>query len=152
MRIPAIALSLLLLTGEAAAAASDLHWLAGHWCGSNRGVVNEEVWLAPRAGSLVGMHRDSKDGRMRGYEYFRIVEDGGDLVYWAQPNGIAPVAFRATATTANAVDFLNPAHDFPKRVSYRRIDANTLVARIDDGTDNGRRAEWTWRLDCKLDP
>jgi uncharacterized protein DUF6265 len=143
-----VVLALMVVAGNVSGAVTDLHWLAGAWCGTNQGVVNEEVWLPPRAGSLVGVHRDSKDGRLRGFEYFRIVEDGDDLVYWAQPNGIAAVAFRARTVGANAVDFLNPAHDFPKRVSYRRIDQQTLVARIDDGTDRGQRIEWTWRLDC----
>ena len=111
-------------------------------------MYNEEAWLAPRDGSFVGMHRDTRDGAPRGFEFFRIVEDGAGLVYWAQPGGIAPVPFRATNATASAVDFVNAAHDFPKRVSYRRTGPRTLVARIDDGSDTGRHVEWTWTLDC----
>ena len=143
-------LVLMVLAGSVSGAVSDLRWLAGHWCGINKGIANEEVWLAPGAGSLIGMHRDSKDGELRGFEYFRIIENGNDLVYWAQPNGITAVAFRATWVGTNAVDFVNLEHDFPKRISYRRIDGQTLIARIDDGTEFGRRIEWTWGLDCRI--
>ena len=61
-------LVLMVLAGSVSGAVSDLRWLAGHWCGINKGIANEEVWLAPGAGSLIGMHRDSKDGELRGLE------------------------------------------------------------------------------------
>ena len=130
------------------AGAADLAWLAGTWCGDSGGVYNEEVWLAPRGGSLLGMHRDTRAGALRGFEFLRIVEDGGELVYWAQPEGAPAVPFRAAAPSGQSVDFVNAGHDFPKRIRYRRLDANTLYARIDDGTDAGRHREWTWRRDC----
>jgi len=136
------------IAATAHAGVDELLWLAGHWCGTHRGVLSEEVWLPPRAGSLLGMHRDSKAGMFMGFEFFRIVEEGTDLVYWTQPNGQPALAFRAKAISRNSVAFVNAAHDFPKRISYRRIDANTLLARIDDGTDDGKRMEWTWRDDC----
>ena len=79
LRKRSVVLALMVVAGNVAGAVTDLQWLAGAWCGTNQGIVNEEVWLPPRAGSLVGMHRDSKDGRLRGFEYFRIVEDGDPL-------------------------------------------------------------------------
>jgi hypothetical protein len=138
-------LSGLLFSSGAFAGANDLHWLAGHWCGTTKGgVMNEEIWLAPRAGSLLGMHRDSKDGKFVGFEFFRIVEDGAELVYWTQPSGRPAIAFRAKKVGNDSVSFLKPDHDFPKRITYRRIDADTLMARIDDGTDSGKSMEWRW--------
>jgi len=147
-------LSLLLLAAavalpaRASPAIDELDWLAGHWCGENRGTFNEEVWLAPRAGSLVGMHRDSRDGALKGFEFFRIVADGDRLVYWTQPGGRAAIAFHARSAADGRVDFINPDHDFPKRIRYRRVDSTTLHARIDDGTDTGPSMEWIWTLDC----
>lgn len=130
------------------AAADALDWLAGHWCGSKGGVFSEETWLAPRAGTLIGMHRDSREGKLAGFEYFRIVEDGDALVYWTQPNGKPAIAFRAQTAGKDRVEFTNSAHDFPKRISYHRIDAATLHARIDDGTEHGRQMQWNWQRDC----
>jgi hypothetical protein len=139
-------LLLMFNAGAACAGATDLTWLAGTWCGDDKGTLNEEVWLAPRAGSLVGAHRDTRGDALRGFEFFRIVEDGDALVYWAQPGGKVAVAFRGKPA-GQSIDFVNPQHDFPKRIRYRR-DGDTLYARIDDGTDTGPRHEWTWRRNC----
>ena len=138
----------LALAQTAHAGIGDLAWLAGAWCGENRGTFNEETWLAPRAGSMIGLHRDSKGARLKGFEFFRIVEDGDTLVYWTQPGGAPAIAFRASAIGKESVDFSNPAHDYPKRIRYRRVDAGTLHARIDDGRDEDRGVEWTWKRGC----
>jgi hypothetical protein len=142
---------MLLIANSVFADIKRLDWLTGHWCGSNYGVQNEEVWLAPQAGSMLGMHRDidTQLGKLKGFEFFRIVEDGAELVYWTQPGGKPAIAFRASKVDNDAVDFLNAEHDFPKRIRYRRIDANTLVARIDNGTNSGPSMEWHWSLNCK---
>lgn len=139
-------LILLLHAGAAGAGATDLAWLAGTWCGDDDGTWNEEVWLAPRGGSLVGAHRDTRGDALRGFEYFRIVEDGDALVYWAQPGGKPAVAFRGKPA-GQTIDFVNAQHGFPKRIRYRR-EGDTLYARIDDGTDDGPRHEWSWQRRC----
>lgn len=104
--------------------------------------------MVPRGGSLLGMHRDSKQETLAGFEYFRIVEEGGELVYWTQPGGKPAIAFKGKPGAANSIAFTNDQHDFPKRIIYRRVDADTLLARIDDGTDHGPVMEWTWHLGC----
>ena len=132
--------------GAACAGAGDLAWLAGSWCGGDNGAWDEEIWLAPRAGSLIGAHRDTRGDALRGFEFFRIVEDGDALVFWAQPGGRPAVPFRGRPS-GQSIDFVNLQHAFPKRIHYQR-EGDTLHARIDDGTDSGRRQEWTWRRNC----
>jgi hypothetical protein len=139
-------LLLMLHAGAACAGAADLAWLTGTWCGDDNGTWDEETWLAPRAGSLIGAHRDTRGDVLRSFEFFRIVEDGDALVFWAQPGGRPAVPFRGKAS-GQSIDFVNAQHAFPKRISYSR-EGDTLRARIDDGTENGRRQEWTWRRNC----
>jgi hypothetical protein len=150
-KLSALSTGLVLFTANAYADISQLAWLAGNWCGDNHGVHNEEIWLAPRGASMIGMHRDIDVGRnaLVGFEFFRIVEDGAELVYWTQPGGKPATAFRANTVADNTVEFINPQHDFPKRIRYRRIDETTLVARIDDGTSMGPSMEWRWQLNCQ---
>lgn len=131
------------------AAAAELDWLAGRWCGSNDGVFNEEEWMAPRAGVLVGMHRDTRDGKPAGIEFLSIVRQEGRWIYLARPNGQPPVPFAAEALTAQEAVFVNAQHDFPKRVRYRRLSATQLQASIDDGRDDGQRMQWLWTRDCE---
>lgn len=134
------------------ASAGDLDWLAGHWCGQQGKTFSEETWMAPRAGLLVGMHRDTRDGKAIGFEFMRIAQQDGRWVLLAQPGGAAVTAFPAEQVEKGRVVFANPAHDFPKRVIYAQPDGDTLHARVDDGRDGGQAMEWTWRRDCIAPP
>ena len=134
------------------ALAGDLDWLAGHWCGANGKTFSEETWMAPRGGLLVGMHRDTRDGKVAGFEFMRIARQEGRWVFLAQPGGSAVTPFPAERVEERRIVFANPAHDFPKRVIYSRPDADTLHARVDDGRDDGKALEWAWRRDCVAPP
>ncbi|HSJ07728.1 MAG TPA: DUF6265 family protein [Longimicrobiales bacterium] len=125
---------------------ADLGWLGGCWEGTlANGAVYEEVWLAPRDGTLLGLARMTRDGRTLSFEFMRIVDDAGTPVYIAQPSGREGTHFRArsatanqTATTGEAV-FENPGHDFPQRVIYRHTPPDTLLARIEGERDGQLR-------------
>lgn len=121
-----------------------LSWMAGSWHGTQGRVVMEEHWAAPSGGSMIGMHRDVEGQRTTGFEYARIADDRGTLVYYASPGGAPPTPFRAVEVGAARVVCENPEHDFPQRVIYWREGA-TLHARI-EGTMNGttRAEEWAW--------
>lgn len=141
-------------TAAATATAGDggLGWLAGHWCGLRGDTFNEETWMAPRGDLLLGMHRDTRAGRVVGFEFMRIAWQDGRWVLLAQPGGGDVVAFPAEAVAGDRIVFANRDHDFPKRVIYARLDAGTLEARIDDGRDDGKAMAWTWTRDCAVPP
>jgi hypothetical protein len=115
-----VALDLLSRSALAEGEAIDLGWIAGHWCGSSGDERIEEHWLPPHGGIVLGLARTMKDTRTIGYEYTRIVLDDGVPVFIAQLGGAAPTAFERTAGGEDWARFENPAHDFPKRVEYRR--------------------------------
>ncbi len=142
----------LLTLASAQAGAQQLDWLAGHWCGQSGKTFSEETWMAPRGGLLVGMHRDTREGRATGFEFMRIAQQDGRWVFLAQPGGKTVTAFPAERVEKHRVVFANPGHDFPKRVIYSSPDAGTLKARVDDGRDDGQAMEWTWRRDCVAPP
>jgi hypothetical protein len=71
------------------------------------------------------------------FEFLRIVERDGGLVYVAQPNGRPPTDFVLTELTGDSATFENPAHDFPKTIRYARR-GDGLEARVGDG---GQRSE-----------
>jgi hypothetical protein len=120
----------------------DLAWLAGAW----RADGTEEIWLPPAGGMLIGLGRTiARDGAS--FEYLRIEPDGsGALVYVAMPGGSAPTTFRLASRGEREVAFENPAHDFPRRIDYRR-EGDTLKVRL-EGVEGGRprTLETTWRL------
>ena len=122
---------------------TTLAWLSGCW----RGTDGEECWLEPRAGTMLGVHRGAGDGEgAPSFEFLRIVEEDGGLVYQASPGGrCPPTPFRAVEIGARRVVFANPEHDFPQRLTYWR-ESETLHARVEaeaEGETRGFELVWT---------
>ena len=124
--------------GDAGGVAARLGWLAGCWAHRAGALLVEEQWSAPRAGLLLGAGRTTRGDRLVGWEQLRIEARGDTLVLVASPSGQATAEFRAAPpTAARAVAFENPAHDFPQRVGYRAVGADSLVARVEGARDGG---------------
>jgi hypothetical protein len=146
VRLAMILLVLAVVPSTATRDVNRLGWLEGVWSGTDQGIAMEEHWSSPSGGGLIGMHKDSKNGRMTSFEFFRIVAtDTSGVCYLASPLGRAPVPFCATALTDSLVVFENLSHDFPQRIVYRLQADGRLYARI-EGTIGGaaRSEEWTW--------
>ena len=118
-------------------------WLAGCWeinsttaQGAARRVV--ERWSAPSGGEMAGHSRSSINGVPRESEKLRIFFSGDTIVYEAIPSGQTLTLFKAATFTDREIVFANPEHDFPQRIVYTRVGADSLVARI-EGDRAGRR-------------
>jgi hypothetical protein len=81
---------------------------------------------------------------MSAFEFLRIVERDGGLVYIAQPGGAPPTEFVLTERVGTRAVFENPRHDYPKRIVYELSAEGGLSATI--GYTKGgtpRRFEFT---------
>jgi hypothetical protein len=115
-----------------------LHWLAGCWERRTPSGMVEEQWSSPAGGMLLGFARTVRRDTAVEYEFVRIYHVGDTLVYEAQPSRQPRAEFRAAPPIdPHALVFANAAHDFPQRILYRRVGADSLVARI-EGTRNGQ--------------
>jgi Domain of unknown function (DUF6265) len=121
----------------ATALATELDWIAGHWCMDKGTEHIEEQWLPARGGLLLGMGRTVTAGRARSFEFLRIETHSGKPVLIAQPGGVPPTLFALTASGQGWARFENPQHDFPKRVEYRRT-AQGLHAEIAGPGEGGQ--------------
>ena len=87
---------------------------------------------------MLGVSRTvNKKGKTVAFEYLRIVERDGGLVYVAQPNGRPPTEFVLTELRGTRAVFENPRHDSPQRIVYELSDGGVLSASI--GFMNGGR-------------
>jgi hypothetical protein len=120
-----------------APALRDLGWISGHWCGGAGDERIEELWMSPDGDVLLGLGRSLKGAETASYEYMRIVIEDGVPVFVAQPGGAPPTAFKHTSGGADWARFENPAHDFPKRVEYRR-QGDALHAEIAGPGEDGK--------------
>jgi Domain of unknown function (DUF6265) len=121
-----------------------LHWLAGDWVEEAPDRVTEEMWMAPRAGVMLGMSRTLKDERLRVFEFVRIGPgSAGGISFFAQPGGTAPTEFPLLRMEAQLVTFANPGHDYPAIVRYWR-DGEQLLAEI-SAKDGSNPMRWRYR-------
>jgi hypothetical protein len=121
----------------ARATLTQLAWLAGTWAGGSGPVTFEERWTPAAGGAMLAVSRTLKGDRMVAFEFLRIVERNGGLIYIAQPEGRPPTEFMLTAISADSATFENPMHDFPKMIRYAKRADGSLEARVSDGGSKG---------------
>ena len=114
---------------------SELGWISGDWQTAPGGRAQiEEHWTQPAGGSMLGMSRTVLGIRTLEFEYLRLEQRSDGIYYVAHPKARCPgTDFKLTSVTTSEAVFENPAHDFPKRVIYRKTAAGGLVASIDAG-------------------
>jgi hypothetical protein len=117
----------------------SLRWMAGYWRRDGDGSRQEEVWLEPLGGCMIGLDRDVSAGRVS-FEHLRIVEEGGALDLHVSLGGRPPIAFRLAAANDHDVTFSRESESFPARIRYW-LERDVLHCRIDGG---GRQMEWSW--------
>lgn len=129
-------------------------WLTGCWESRSAQRVIEEQWMAPRAGTMLGMSRTTRGDSLIESEQVLLREHGARLLYEAHPSGQAAAVFTSTVITDSIVVFENLQHDFPQRVGYHRMGSDSLMAYI-EGEINGRarRVNFLYgRVGCLLAP
>src|SRR5262245_13801883 len=123
----------------------QIAWLQGCWQLTSPQRIVEEQWMTPRAGTMLGMGRTTRDGKLVEYESVLIREQDGRLAYEAHPSGQPTATFLLTTVTDTSAVFENPQHDFPHKVGYTRS-RDTLAAWI-EGSMSGqtRRVDFPYR-------
>jgi hypothetical protein len=164
-RLSAMAL-LALVSAAAPAAPADtigqrFRWMAGCWSGTKGATTFQEQWTSASPDLMLGMsfttnqpdggRSATKPSKPTEFEFLRIESRAGAPSYVAQPQGAPPTPFTLSEadSTSDTAMFVNMAHDFPKRVAYKKVDATALLAWIDAGPKGSLRVEFPMkRVDC----
>jgi len=140
-----IALCLAAPMAARAGAIEDLSWMAGCWVQDTGLKRIEETWLPPAGGTLLGVGRTVKAGKVTEYEFTRIETINGIPTYIAQPGGQPEASFAAVDQTPTQIVFENRTHDFPQRIIYRTLGPDRLQAAIEGPMkDKTVRMEFTY--------
>ncbi len=116
------------IVAQAGTSIDRLAWLAGCWESSSGSTTVEEHWTTPRAGTMLGVGRTVRLGKLVGHEFLMLELRDTTLTYVAHPSGQATAAFSARAVSDSQAVFANPTHDFPQRIGYHRLGADSLIA------------------------
>ncbi len=127
-------------------ASAPLDWLVGCWRMERGATVIDEHWGDMQGGLMLGTSRTVRNGRAVEHEFSRIVTGAAGTVFEAMPSGQSPASFPAVLIATDSVVFANPAHDFPKRIVYRRISVDSVHANVEG---DGRRFDFPYaRVEC----
>jgi hypothetical protein len=124
-----------------------LAWMAGCWGGEKETTRFRENWMVVSPDLLLGVSATTKPSAPVEFEFLRIEGRAGGPVYVAQPGGAPATSFPLSAADSGAesATFVNLQHDFPKRIGYKRVDADSLLAWIDAGAKGSLRIEFPMR-------
>jgi hypothetical protein len=107
--------------------------LPGIWKMETESEVVYESWTQKSDCEFAGTSYLIRAGDTIVLETIRIIEEGEELFYIptvSNQNDGKPVRFTASLVSSTKLVFENAAHDFPQKISYRWITADSMVAEI----------------------
>jgi hypothetical protein len=134
-----MSVSLLVASLSQSAGIQRVAWLQGCWLATSPQRLIEETWTLPRGNSMLGTSRTLRGDSLVEFELVVLRQVAGVLTYEAHPSGQPSASFPAREITDSLVIFENVTHDFPQRIGYRRVHADSLVAWIEGARDGRTR-------------
>lgn len=124
-------------------------WLIGKWGNTTPEGALSEFWEKKNDSTYHGESYFVVGGKDTVFsESIELTEANGKLAYIVTmpgQNNEKPVRFDLTSGDENSMVFENPAHDFPNKITYKKVSNDSLVAEI-HGTQNGKRASETFAM------
>lgn len=123
-------------------------WLIGNWGNTSQEGILTETWIKVNDSVYNGATYFTVKNDTVFSEDVKLKETNGKLTYVVtvpdQNDGKA-VNFNMTSITVDNVVFENPKHDYPSKLTYTKIDADSIVAMI-SGVKNGIPAKETFAM------
>lgn len=118
---------------KAEPALTKFYWLKGKWQQTTRQGIIFENWQVAADGSMNGTSGfiNGKD-TMTG-ETILLVQKGNDVLYVPTvkgQNNDQPVPFTLSVSTADSFVFVNPGHDYPDKIVYKKYTDDSMTATI----------------------
>jgi hypothetical protein len=123
-------------------------WLTGTWENKTQRGSVYETWTKLSEVEFSGKSYMLKDQDTIVFETVRLIQEQNNIFYIPQVKGQnegLPVRFRSTIISDKELVFENQEHEFPQLISYTKINADSLVARI-SGTKNGKERQQQFRM------
>ncbi len=111
-------------------------WLNGQWAMPEKeGTVTEE-WKPVNDSLMEGRSDFVRGDSVIPFETIKLFRRGNDFYYEAKAagqNDEKPVEFKLTSFTDSGFVAENPQHDFPKRITYKLMNKDSIHAFVDGG-------------------
>lgn len=128
-----------------------VNWLVGEWGNTTPEGNLTETWTQLNDSTLSGktVFVTGKDTMFT--ETIEIVQVNDSLLYntkVSNQNEGKMVSFKASNVADGQVVFENPKHDFPQKIAYNKISADSLVAEI-SGMKDGKESKESYPMKKK---
>ncbi|WP_348813591.1 DUF6265 family protein [Flavobacterium maritimum] len=115
-------------------------WLIGTWENKSADGNLEEIWQKVNDSTFQGQSYYIKAEDTLHFETITLQQIGDELTYSAAvkgQNNDKSVPFKLSGEAGKKLVFENPKHDYPQKISYSQITADSLVAKI-SGVQQGK--------------
>lgn len=123
-------------------------WLIGTWENQDPQGKMIEIWSKANDSIYIGESYYIKGKDTLHSEQIQLVQVGDKVQYIPTvkgQNNDQPVNFNLTSKTDKELVFENPKHDFPQKIVYKKITADSLVATI-SGTQQGKASSESYPM------
>lgn len=135
---------------------AEMTWIAGRWVDDSDGNLSEETWGPPSGDCLVGMWRLVVGGKAKLYELLTITAESKGVVLrlrhfdrsgagWEDKEH--PLTLKLVRSKPNEAVFEGQEAKGYLRISYRRVDGETLLSVVERGSSEKdvQREEFRFR-------
>jgi hypothetical protein len=126
-------------------------WLIGTWENNSPEGNLSETWKKQNDSVYNGQSYFIKKQDTLHSEQIRLSQAGVELVYRPTvqgQNNNKPVDFKMTSSTDKQIVFENAGHDYPQKIVYNKITADSLVATI-SGMQQGKASSESYPMKKK---
>ena len=128
-----------------------MEWLVGHWEQKLPDGVVSEIWIKENDSTYSGKSYFIKEKDTVHLERIILTQKNETLLYIptvSGQNNDEPVTFTMLSDTENTFSFENQAHDYPKKITYKKVSPTSLIATI-SGTQQGKQSQESYPMTKK---
>ncbi|WP_300568109.1 DUF6265 family protein [Flavobacterium sp.] len=127
------------------------NWLVGEWGNTTKEGVLTETWIKQNDSTMTGQSFFIIGKDTVNSESIVLVQKEDHLLYVPtvkNQNDSKPVEFNMISSTESQFVFENKQHDFPQKITYTKITADSLVAEI-SGIMDGKESKESYPMKKK---
>lgn len=130
----------------------QMNWLIGQWENKTPEGRLTETWTKDNDSTFSGQaYFIVKEKDTVHSESIVLTQVDEDLIYRPTvkgQNNEKPVDFKLTTDVANSFAFENPKHDYPQKITYKKVNEKALVATI-SGLQQGKQSSESYPMTKK---
>ena len=125
-----------------------MEWLVGNWEQKLPDGTLKETWTKQNDSTFSGDSYFINTKDTVHFESIMLTQKGGNLTYSATvigQNDEQAIDFKLTSETGNTFTFENPAHDYPQKITYKKVSSDRLIAII-SGKQQGKQTQESYPM------